>query len=248
MLFNKHSGWLKRVRNKLADLDTNKVTINLADYSEVNENAIMGSINTATTKINSINADNLPNEVKNGRNTTQKFLFPNVPAINGAKDFKETLSLYYIWGKNAKSDPNQNKLTTYTGDAATTKINEMIEYCDKYFTMADKLGKQMDTLIKAAGDKQKAVNDSQKKDNTEQNQNQQNNDKTNLNRVLTDVCRDFMTGTMTACEKKYMDYMTVLKKISPESAEEHPDDKEKENGQKTEEKPAEGEQQQGESK
>lgn len=247
MLFSKHSGWLKRVRNKLADLDTNKVTISLADYSEVNENAIMGSINTATTKINSINADNLPNEVKNGRNTTQKFLFPNVPAINGAKDFKETLSLYYIWGKNAKSDPNQNKLTTYTGDAATTKINEMIEYCDAYFTMADKLGKQMDTLIKAAGDKQKAVNDSQKKDNTEQNQNQQNNDKTNLNRVLTDVCRDFMTGTMTACEKKYMDYMTVLKKISPESAEEHPDDKDKENGQKTEEKPAEGEQQ-GESK
>ena len=247
MLFNKHSGWLKRVRNKLADLDTNKVTISLADYSEVNENAIMGSINTATTKINSINADNLPNEVKNGRNTTQKFLFPNVPAINGAKDFKETLSLYYIWGKNAKSDPNQNKLTTYTGDAATTKINEMIEYCDTYFTMADKLGKQMDTLIKAAGDKQKAVNDSQKKDNTEQNQNQQNNDKTNLNRVLTDVCRDFMTGTMTACEKKYMDYMTVLKKISPESAEEHPDNKDKNNGQKTEEKPAEGEQQ-GESK
>ena len=203
----------------------------------------MGSINTATTKINSINADNLPNEVKNGRNTTQKFLFPNVPVIDGSKDFKENLSLYYIWGKNAKSDPNQNKLITYTGDAATTKINEMIDYCDTYFTMSDKIGKQMDTLIKAAGDKQKAVNDSQKKDNTEQNQNQQNNDKTNLNRVLTDVCRDFMTGTMTACEKKYMDYMTVLKKISPESAEENPDDKDKKNGKKTEEQPAEGEQQ-----
>lgn len=247
MLFSKYSGWLKRVRNKLADLDTNKVTISLADYSEVNENAIIGSINTATTKINSINADNLPNEVKNGRNTTQKFLFPNVPVIDGAKDFKENLSLYYIWGKNAKSDPNQNKLITYTGDAATTKINEMIDYCDTYFTMSDKLGKQMDTLIKASGDKQKAVNDSQKKDNTEQNQNQQNNDKTNLNRVLTDVCRDFMTGTMTACEKKYMDYMTVLKKISPESAEENPDDKDKKNGKKTEEQSAEGKQQ-GESK
>ena len=43
-----------------------------------------------------------------------------------------------------------------------------------------------------------------------------------------------MTSTMTACEKKYMDYMTVLRKISPESAETPPENKE--------EKPAEGEQ------
>lgn len=235
MLIAKHSNWLNKVKSKLQNVDVNKITMNLADYSEVSENIITGHINTAVTKINSINADNLPNEIKNGSNNAQKFLFPNVPQINGAENFKENLSLYYIWGKNAKSDPKQNKLTTYTGDSATEKINGMIEYCDKYFTMCDNLNKLMDNLIKAAGDKQKAVNDSKKEGNTDQNQAQQNNDKTNLNRVLTDTCRDFMTSTMTACEKKYMDYMTVLRKISPESAETPPENKE--------EKPAEGEQQ-----
>lgn len=238
-LIAKHSGWLKRVKAKLQDVDSSKITMNLADYSEVNENAIMGNINTATTKINSINADNLPNEIKSGRNTAQKFIFPAIPQINGAESFKDELTLYYTWGKNAKSDPKLNKLTTYTGDDASTKINEMIDYCEKYFDMADKLNKQMDTLVKAASDKQKAVNDSKKDGNTEQNQNQQNNDKTNLNRVLTDVCRDFMASTMTACEKKYLDYMTVLRKISPESAETPPDNKE---GKKPEENNNEGKQ------
>lgn len=243
VFMGKHSKWLKNVKAKFADLKGDNIIINIADYSEVNENAIVGNINTAITKINGINADNIPNEIKSGSATAQKFLFPAIPVIQGAENFKDELSLYYIWGKNAKADPKQNHLTEYKGDAAVEKINQMIDYCDKYFTMADNIHKQFDNLTKAASDKQKAINDSKKAGNTEQNQNQQNNDKTNLNRVITDVVRNFITSTMTAGEKKYSDYMIALKKLSPDSAEEHPDKK----NNKTGEQPAEGEQQ-GESK
>ena len=234
VFIGKHSQWLKKMKNKFVNLNGDNILINIADYSEVNENAILGVIGTAVTKVNSINAENLPNEIKNGADTTQKFLFPNIPNIQGTEGFKDTLALYYIWGKNASSDPKQNHLTEYKDDAAVEKINHMVEYCENYFTMVDKIKAQFDALTKAASEKQKAINASKKEGNTEQNQVQQNNDKTNLNRVLTDTVKIYVTSTMTACEKKYSDYMLALNKVAPE--------KPKTEENKTEEKPAEGEQ------
>ena len=244
-LMSKNGGWLGRVTNKLKSLDPSNITISIAPYEAVNENTITNLFNTAKTKINSISPDNLPNEIKNGTASARKFIFPEIPDVKRAESWKQSLSLYFTWGKSASIDMKQNKLMVYKGDEATQQINTMIDYCANYDKLANTIDRLIEDLDKVAADKQTAIINS-KSGNNEQNQAQQNNDKTNMNNVITTVVSDFNKAIFTATEKKYMDYFHCLRKLAPQDAEPAPK-KEEKKGENNNDQNTEGEQQ-GESK
>lgn len=244
-LMSKNGGWLGRVTNKLKSIDPSNVTISIAPYEAVTENTITNLFNTAKTKINSISPDNLPNEIKNGTASARKFIFPDIPDVKRAESWKQSLSLYFTWGKTASIDMKQNKLMVYKGDEATQQINTMIDYCANYDKLANTIDRLIEDLDKVAADKQTAIINS-KSGNNEQNQAQQNNDKTNMNSVITTVVSDFNKAVFTATEKKYLDYFHCLRKLAPQDAEPAPKNGDNEGGNNNGQ-PAEGKQQ-GESK
>lgn len=244
-LMSKNGGWLGRVTNKLKSIDPSNVTISIAPYEAVTENTITNLFNTAKTKINSISPDNLPNEIKNGTASARKFIFPDIPDVKRAESWKQSLSLYFTWGKTASIDMKQNKLMVYKGDEATKQINTMIDYCANYDKLANTIDRLIEDLDKVAADKQTAIINS-KSGNNEQNQVQQNNDKTNMNSVITTVVSDFNKAVFTATEKKYLDYFHCLRKLAPQDAEPAPKNGDNEGGNNNGQ-PAEGNQQ-GESK
>lgn len=244
-LMSKNGGWLGRVTNKLKSIDPSNVTISIAPYEAVTENTITNLFNTAKTKINSISPDNLPNEIKNGTASARKFIFPDIPDVKRAESWKQSLSLYFTWGKTASIDMKQNKLMVYKGDEATQQINTMIDYCANYDKLANTIDRLIEDLDKAAADKQTSIINS-KSGNNEQNQAQQNNDKTNMNSVITTVVSDFNKAVFTATEKKYLDYFHCLRKLAPQDAEPAPKNGDNEGGNNNGQ-PAEGNQQ-GESK
>ena len=240
-LMSKNGGWLGRVTNKLKSIDPSNVTISIAPYEAVTENTITNLFNTAKTKINSISPDNLPNEIKNGTASARKFIFPDIPDVKRAESWKQSLSLYFTWGKTASIDMKQNKLMVYKGDEATQQINTMIDYCANYDKLANTIDRLIEDLDKAAADKQTAIINS-KSGNNEQNQAQQNNDKTNMNSVITTVVSDFNKAVFTATEKKYLDYFHCLRKLAPQDAEPAPKNGDNEGGNNNGQ-PAEGNQQ-----
>lgn len=244
-LMSKNGGWLGRVTNKLKSIDPSNVTISIAPYEAVTENTITNLFNTAKTKINSISPDNLPNEIKNGTASARKFIFPDIPDVKRAESWKQSLSLYFTWGKTASIDMKQNKLMVYKGDEATQQINTMIDYCANYDKLANTIDRLIEDLDKVAADKQTAIINS-KSGNNEQNQAQQNNDKTNMNSVITTVVSDFNKAVFTATEKKYLDYFHCLRKLAPQDAEPAPKNGDNEGGNNNGQ-PTEGNQQ-GESK
>ena len=103
----------------------------------------------------------------------------------------------------------ENTLAVYTGEDAKRKIEEMINYCEKYGTVYVQISDALKKLGESASKKQNEITLSSSKTQDEQ------NSIYSLNCVITSATRDYTGGILTVLEKKYSDYIKVLSKLAP---------------------------------
>lgn len=218
--------WLASVKAKIQNLDTSNTTISVAPYEALDSGHLASEINTAINKINTINASNLPAELKGDRSKAELYLFPTIPAkLGNDNSFGGRLKTYYTYGKK------NVKLSTYSGDDAKTMINNMIEFCEKYKNTASAVESNIKKLSDAASKKQselinvKSVNESvmyEAKKNTQQGpsvsvqgSNVDASDNINTSNIIISITREYTGSILTVLEKKYLDYINVLGKLAP---------------------------------
>lgn len=251
-LFSKYTGrseklvgtnnkWLASVKNDILNLDTSNTTINLARYENVTREKITADIQAAINKINGLNANNLPADLKS-KDKAELFLFPSIPAkIGNETGFTSRIKQFFTFGNT-----DQTKLTSYSADDAKTKISSMIDFCEGYENMYKSISNDLDKLAKAAADKQQAIInalgtqaqtttttnaatvsatesvlfEAPQTQSVTQNGTQTGNTKDNKNKLsssnmITSVVREYSGAIFTVIEKKYLDFIKVLAKLAP---------------------------------
>lgn len=230
-LAGNNDAWLARIKPKVLGLNTDKTSITVAKYENLTEQKINQDITAAINKINTINTSNIPAQLKSDKTSAQTYLFQNIPSEAG-KDpsFGARVKHFFTFGKTTNAN-----LSTYTGNDAKEKINEMVSYCENYKNMYTSISNNLDKLSNAAADKQtdiinsigkkpQSTNESTimeaspnevKVDNKKQTGTDGSNDKIQISSVLTTVVRDYSGSILTVIEKKYLDYVKVLDKLAP---------------------------------
>lgn len=185
----KNNKWIIKYESELNNLDCSKVTMTLAKYEYATINNISKDITTAANKIRTINNSNIPTEFKE-KGDGYHYLFPQIPKeISGLSSFPERLKHYYTYGTGKPT------LTSYSGDHASKKIKEMIEFCKTY----DSIYTRLDTDIKSLKEASKL------KDLSE----------SDVVVKVSGVVRDYTGNILTVIEKKYLDYIKILTKLLP---------------------------------
>ena len=237
----KNNAWLAKVKDSLLSLDTTNTSITLAKYEGVTSERITSDINSAITKINSINAKNLPMELQGKKSKAELYLFNTIPEKVGKETgFSARIKSFFINGKDGKQ-----VLSTYSGDDAKNKIEEMVRYCEEYDKLYNSVASSLDKLSEAASKKQeeilntvgtKNVNESVlyeangdvKQDGKKAVPSEGTDDKINTSSVITGVVRDYSGAILTVIEKKYLDYLKVLDKLAPKNEKAPEDNKQAE--------------------
>ena len=136
-------------------------------------------------------------------------------------------------------------MSTYSGDDAKNKIEEMVRYCEEYDKLYNSVASSLDKLSEAASKKQeeilntvgtKNVNESVlyeangdvKQDGKKAVSSEGTDDKINTSSVITGVVRDYSGAILTVIEKKYLDYLKVLDKLAPKNEKAPEDNKQAE--------------------
>jgi hypothetical protein len=230
----KNNKWLTNVKANIKKLNFDNTTITVASYEFATQSKLSSDITSSINKINSIQASNLPNELKGKSDDAQAYLFNSIPKQLG-KDtsFTGRIKQFLTFGKTDKVE-----LKTYSGNDAKTAVDEMITYCEQYSNIHRSISNDLDKLCNAAMDKQQDILNvtSANTSKTESvhifeagnagevTQNGtagkiSDNDKGSLrsSNVITSVTRDYASSVMTVLEKKYFDYIKVLMKLAPKS-------------------------------
>lgn len=220
--------WLASVKASILGLNTDKTTITIAKYEGTDEDSLNTAINGAINKINTVNVNSLPKELdgSGGRKKAETYLFPNIPSkIGNETSFPALIKQFLIYGNSEKP-----QLVSYSGNDAKTVIQNMITYCENYSKFSSSISTKLDSLSKAAaneqediinslGDKPKATNEASENTVTQNGsavgQSKDDKSKTNASTLITGVARDYSAAVLTVIEKKYLDYIKVLNKLSP---------------------------------
>ena len=221
--------WLSSVKQKILDLNMDKTNITVAPYEDLTEEKINTDINGAITKINSINANNLPAELKGNKTKAQLFIFGTIPEkIQNQNSFGARIKHFFTFGKNDKEN-----LVTYSGNDAKQKVSEMISFCEGYSNMYTSISNNLDKLTEAASNKQTDIINSLGQKNTNEsvlfeadqtqvanngskvNTSNSDNEKLSSSSVITSIVREYSGSILTVIEKKYLDYIKVLNKLAP---------------------------------
>ena len=204
-LTDKNNKWLASIKNDLLALDTSNTKIAMAPYSQLIPETILADISSASSKISTLNESALPAELKSPGAKAEFFLFNRIPEkVGNEKSFPGRIKRYYMYGNTA-----ENTLAVYTGEDAKRKIEEMINYCEKYGTVYVQISDALKKLGESASKKQNEITLSSSKTQDEQ------NSIYSLNCVITGATRDYTGGILTVLEKKYSDYIKVLSKLAP---------------------------------
>lgn len=208
-LTDKNNKWLASVKKDILALDTANTTITLAKYEALVPETILTDIQSATSRISSLNASSLPAELKTSGSKAELFLFNRVPEkVGNEESFPARIKRYYTYGNTA-----ENNLASYSGEEAKRQIGEMITYCEKYSTVYVQISDSLKKLSDAASKKQ---NDIILSNNKTQNS-QTDSKESNVSGVITSATRDYTGAILTVLEKKYSDYIKVLSKLAPQN-------------------------------
>lgn len=220
--------WLASVKEKILSLDMEKTNITVAPYEGLTADKINADIGKAITKINSINANNLPAELTGKKSKAEVFIFESIPEkVGNQENFSGRIRHYYTFGKT-----DGEKLITYSGNDAKEKVNEMVTFCESYSQTYSSIANNLDKLTQAASDKQtdiinstgqKNTNESvmfeadqqQTTQNTNTSTTNDNDQKINTSSVITGIVREYSGLILTVFEKKYLDYIKVLNTLAP---------------------------------
>ena len=208
-LTDKNNKWLSSVKKDIMALDTTNTTITVAKYEALVPETILTDIQSATSRISSLNASSLPAELKTSGSKAELFLFNRVPEkVGNEESFPARIKRYYTYGNTA-----ENNLASYSGEEAKRQIGEMITYCEKYSTVYVQISDSLKKLSDAASKKQNEIILSNNKT-----QNSQTDSKeSNVSGVITSATRDYTGAILTVLEKKYSDYIKVLSKLAPQN-------------------------------
>ena len=214
-LTDKNNKWLTSVKNDILSLDTTNTTITLAKYEALVPETILTDIQSASSKISSLNASSLPAELKTGGAKAEYFIFNRVPeGVGNETAFPARIKRYYTYGNTAESN-----LVSYSGNEAKQQIGDMITYCEKYSRTYIQISDSLKKLSDSASKKQnEIILATSKKDN-----NQNNSDDSNVGNIITSATRDYTGAILTVFEKKYSDYIKVLSKLAPQKSNTKPD-------------------------
>ena len=104
----------------------------------------------------------------------------------------------------------------------------MVSFCEGYKGLRDSLQKSLNDLADAAFNKQEEMMNSSvktesvlfedtsvKEGSTKMKLSNEDNTNVKTSSVITSAVRQYSTGILTAVEKNYLDYMTVLQKLVP---------------------------------
>lgn len=212
-LIGKNKKFLEGCKETIENLDTTNTSITMAPYRGLTSATLTTEIEGAITRVKSIDSKNPPASIKS-KQTTQvgQYLFKNVPAsINGTKGFDERVRHFYVFGTAPA-----NTLTTYTGDDAKKKLQDIYAFVTGYEQMVDSVKKKFTELEEAAAAKQQEIsaNKSTQDTNAPQNNNS-GEEKTSESSVLLTPCRQWMAGILTSLEKEYLDSIRILKALTP---------------------------------
>ena len=207
-LTKKNDKWLSDVKDSLLSLDTSNTVITVAKYEALVPETILSDIQSATSKIASLNAASLPVELKSSGSKAEFYLFNRIPEkVGNEVNFPARIKRFYTYGNVTSND-----LGTYSGAAAKSQITQMIAYCENYSSLYQKLSDAVKKLSDAASKKQYEIVPSN--DKNEQNKNNKPNFNSN---IITSATRDYAGAILTVVEKKYTDYMKVLSKLAPQN-------------------------------
>lgn len=205
-LTDKNNKWLASVKSDILALDTTNTQITVAPYEQLVPETILTDINTASTRISTLNASALPAELKTGGSKAELFLFNRVPEkVGNEEGFAARIKRYYTYGNTA-----ENKLSVYSGGEAKRQIEEMIAYCEKYSTVYVRISDALKKLGDTASKKQNEMILASNKEQNTQNGNSSTG-------IVTSATRDYTGAILTVLEKKYSDYIKVLSKLAPQN-------------------------------
>lgn len=208
-LTDKNNKWLASVKKDILALDTANTTITLAKYEALVPETILTDIQSATSRISSLNASSLPAELKTSGSKAELFLFNRVPEkVGNEESFSARIKRYYTYGNTA-----ENNLASYSGEEAKRQIGEMITYCEKYSTVYVQISDSIKKLSDAASKKQNEIILS----NNKTQNSQTDSTESNVSGVITSATRDYTGAILTVLEKKYSDYIKVLSKLAPQN-------------------------------
>lgn len=251
-LAERNNRWLQSVKSQLENLDTSNTTINIAKYENVTTDKILADISSASNKIDTINASNLPADLKTATGA-ERYLFPSIPAkVGNENSFVGKIRQYLTFGNTPKTN-----LTSYKGDDAKAKITNMISFCEQYGEMYTKVSTELDKLSESAAKKQQDIintlgTQSQSTTTTKNDNNsnqgsnvvtasahdnisglhifeadasangEDNKEKMSSSSIITSTVRKYVGAILTIIEKKYLDYIKVLSKLAPKNTKEEP--------------------------
>ena len=198
--------WITNHKEDLLNTNFNAREVIAASYTNLDFQKVKTEIDSAMGKINGINAASVPNQLNKVGIDAERYFFQQIPAqVGGFEEFKNRIIFYYTFGN---VDKGVSKL--YRGDELRTFVTNVIQFCENYRGSMNRLKNDLNNLIQAAAKKQEEI--IKERRNAKKNGAESKVEDSN---VITSIVRTYITSINTVFEKKYYDWMTALKKISP---------------------------------